>query len=67
MFEEGRSEALCALSMFEKLGAANDAEEITQLLKQIDRNARGVDMDVDTSDKSDDNGELVGKMLLAVY
>ena len=66
MFEKGRSEALCALSMFEKLGAANDAEEIIQLLKQIDRNARGVGVDAATSDKSDENGEPVGTMLLVM-
>ena len=40
MFEEARSEALRALSVFEKLGAANDAERIKRYLERIDRDAR---------------------------
>ena len=36
MPEEAKSEALRALDMFEKLGAANDAEEVRELLRQID-------------------------------
>ena len=40
MFEEARSEALRALSVFEKLGAANDAEKIKRYLERIDRDAR---------------------------
>ena len=41
MFEEAKSEASHALDVFEKLGAANDAKGVRQLLEQIDRNARG--------------------------
>ena len=38
-FEEAKSEALCALDVFEKLGAANDAEVTRRFLQWIDRNA----------------------------
>ena len=41
IFGEARSEALGALGVFEKLGAADDAEETRELLGRIDRNARG--------------------------
>jgi len=41
MFEEAKSEALRALHVFEKLGAANNAEETRQFLGRIDRDARG--------------------------
>ena len=40
MFEEARFEALRALDVFEKLGAASDAEDTRKLLKYIDHNAR---------------------------
>ena len=39
-FEEAKSEALCALDAFEKLGAANDAEVTRQLLGRIEYDAR---------------------------
>ena len=35
--EEAKSEALCAIDTFEKLGAANDAEDVRMLLQRIDR------------------------------
>ena len=38
--EEAESGALHALDVFEKLGAANDAEAVRELLQQIDRDAR---------------------------
>ena len=41
MFEEAKFEALCALRVFEKLGATNDVKYIGELLGQIDSNARG--------------------------
>jgi tetratricopeptide (TPR) repeat protein len=41
MFEEAKSEALCALEMFEKLGAANLAEKTRKLLEEVDRDAPG--------------------------
>jgi len=40
MFEEAKSEALCALHAFEGFGAANLAEETRRLLDQINRDAR---------------------------
>ena len=39
MFEEARSEALRTLDIFEKLGAAGDAEDVRELLGDIERNA----------------------------
>ena len=41
MFEEAKSEVLCALGVFEKLGATKDVEVTRRLLGKIDRNARG--------------------------
>jgi tetratricopeptide (TPR) repeat protein len=38
--EEAKSEALRAVDTFEKLGAANDAEDARMLLRRIDRDAR---------------------------
>ena len=40
-FEEAKSEALHALDLFERLGAAGDAERIRWFLGQIERDARG--------------------------
>ena len=41
MFEEAKSEALCNLDVFEKLGATNDAEHTRGLLRRIDPDTRG--------------------------
>jgi tetratricopeptide (TPR) repeat protein len=41
MFEEARSEALRALNIFEKLGAANNAEFVRNLLQHIDARRAG--------------------------
>ena len=38
-FEEAKSEALCAVDAFEKLGAADDAEEARELIWWIDRDS----------------------------
>ena len=38
--EEARSEALCAVDAFEKLGAAKDVENVMELLRKIDHNSR---------------------------
>ena len=40
-FEEARSEALCSLDMFEKLGATHNAEVTRGLLQQIDARRTG--------------------------
>ena len=37
---EAKFEAFGALEVFEKLGAAGDAEETRRLLERVDRNAR---------------------------
>ena len=66
MFEEEKSEALCALDMLEKLGAANDAENTRKLLGLIDRDARWMDSDLATPDESDGDSELLETMLLGV-
>jgi len=66
MFEEAKSEALRALGMFEDLGAAGDAEDCRELLRWIDRNARGNDLATPRSDESDDYGELLDPMLLEI-
>jgi len=58
MFEEAKSEALRALGMYEDLGAAGDTEDCRELLRWIDRNARGNDLVTPRSDESDDYGEL---------
>ena len=41
MFEEAKSEALCNLDVFEKLGATHDAEHTRGLLRRIDPDTRG--------------------------
>ena len=56
-FEEARSEALCALDVFEKFGAAGQVEETRQLLEQIDRR-------VQESEQSSLDGELSETVLL---
>jgi len=48
-FGEAKSEAWRAMEMFEKLGAADDAERVRRLLQQIDLDAC----------ESDDDGELL--------
>ena len=55
-FGEAKSEALGAIDVFEKLGAADDAENVRGLLHQID---------LDTCE-SDDGGELLTTVLLVV-
>lgn len=45
-FEEVKSEALHTLDLFERLGAANDAEAVRRLLGQIDHDARGMESDL---------------------
>jgi len=35
-FGEAKTEALCAVDVFEKLGAVNAVEEVRELLRQID-------------------------------
>ena len=47
MFEEAKSEASHALELLEKLGAADGAEEVRQLLEKIEGSARGMDPDLD--------------------
>ena len=53
MFEEAKYESSHVLSVFEKLGATNDAERTRKLLGRVDRNARGNDLAI--SDESDDD------------
>ena len=47
MFEEAKPEASHALELLEKLGAADGAEEVRQLLEKIEGSARGMDPDLD--------------------
>ena len=54
-FEDARFEALRALDAFERLGATNDAKDAKQLLRQIE---------VDTLDDSNDDGELLETILV---
>jgi len=56
-FEEAKCEALDAVDLFEKLGAADDAELVGELLQQIDLDAC----------ESDDNGELLTAVLPVVF
>ena len=66
MFEQAKSEALRALDVFEKLGAANDVELIRRLLGQIDRDARGDGLGSGHIYELDDDGELLEAMLFVV-
>ena len=54
--EEAKSEALCAVGVFEKLGAAKDVEDCRILLRDIEEEAE----ESDTSSGSDSDGELTG-------
>jgi len=56
-FEEARSEGLRALDAFEKLGAANDVEDVRELLREIEHDAC----------KSDDDGELLTTLLFVAF
>ena len=64
-FEEARSEALRALEMFEKLGAASDVDRARRFLQRIDHAGEEMDNRV-TCDESGEYGELLQIMLLAV-
>ena len=64
IFEEARSEGLRALGVLEDLGAAGDAEDCREMLRRIDRNARGNDLATPRCDESDNDGELLEPMLL---
>ena len=62
MFEEAKSEALRALEMFEKLGAADHVEETRWLLEEIDVTVQEMDSDPRSHprpDKLGDDGELL--------
>jgi len=61
--EEARSEALSAIDMFEKLGAAKDVEYTRMLLRWIDEEMDGLV----TPGESDDDGELFETVLLVVF
>ena len=63
MLEEAKSEALCALGLFEKLGVAGGVEATRQLLEKIDISARGTD----PSDKSNADSKLIETAQLVVY
>ena len=56
--EDAKSEALCALDAFEKLGAADNAEATRQLLHQIEAKVL---------DDSNHDGELLETILLIDY
>jgi len=64
MFEEAGSEALRALSAFEKLGATGDAKDTRKLLGEIDLNALYLSLTL--SDKPANDGEFIGPTLLVV-
>jgi tetratricopeptide (TPR) repeat protein len=53
MFQEAKSEALDALDMFEKLGAADDAVQVREFLEKIDGKLKEIG-----------DGELLGSMVL---
>ena len=55
--EEAKSEALRALDAFEKLGAANDVEDVRELLRQINHDAYELD----------DDGELPTAVLSVLF
>ena len=69
-FEEAKSEALRAVDVFEKLGAANDAEDVKKLVRRIDHDARGNRRSgypwCMIHDGSDDDGEFLKTVLFAV-
>ena len=56
-FEEAKSETLCAVDAFEKLGAVRDVERVMELLQQIDLDA----------DELDDDGEVLTTVLSVVF
>ena len=64
MFEKAKSEALRALSTFEKLGATGDAEDIRKLLGEIDLNV--LYLGPTLSNKPASDGELIGSTLFVV-
>ena len=64
-FGEAKSEALRALDMFEKLGAANGAEEVRQFLSWIDHTLVEMDNLVPPHlNESDGDGEFLETVLL---
>jgi len=65
-FEEAKSEALRALDMYEKLGAANDAEDVRYLLGEIDDTFEDMDGWVTTDESGEDGEQLLETLLLAV-
>ena len=65
-FEEAKSEALRALDMFENLGAANDAEDVRQLLGVIDDTFEDMDGWVTADESGEDGEQLLEMVLLAV-
>jgi len=67
-FVEAKSGALCAVDMYEKLGAADDVKRVRDLLRQIDRVHELEEIDCpSTSNKSDDDGELLETVLLVTF
>ena len=65
-FEEAKSEALRALDMFEKLGAASDVDHSRRILRWVDRALEKPDNLV-TRDKSGEDGEPLEPTLLFVF
>jgi len=61
--EEAKIEALRAVEVFEKLGAAKDAEDCRELLLVIDAETNGWVV----SDESDDDGEFIETVLPLVF
>ena len=59
MLEEAKSKASRALELFEKLGGAQDAEEIRRFIKEVEGSTRG------TSDNSNDDSKLSETVQLA--
>ena len=64
-FEEAKSEALCAVDAFEKLGTAKGAEVTRKLIQRIDRDSQRTDNLV-PSDGLGNDGELLETVLPAV-
>ena len=60
--EEAKSEALCAVDVFEKLGAADGVKRIKEFLQLIDMSSKKLL----TPNESDDNGEFLETVLLVV-